>query len=319
MGGEIDILTTTRLTIGHAGSLVVRPPAGTGRSIEADRDAAAQELAAALRNLGVASHAAAVARSERAATAARELKAVRAQIAAACPGDPAIGLARGADALRAFVASLGEDVAIVDAPADDVEKLESKVTRARVEEATADGRHEDSRKALSKAEGVLATAVAELASATREQQSASDYLRDVLGDGDRSSLEEARTEAQRDRAAKVEQLEVARDGARSYDVAAIRKRLENMSRAATRAGEERIELNRQIASLEAAIAREGTLGPAGLAEAAREEESAAIAACGRLRREADVLETLRTALTGGCQATDRTRPLTTERTGPLLT
>lgn len=303
---SIDILTTTRLTIGDAGSLVVRPPAGTGRSIEADRDAADKELAAALRNLGVASHAAAVARSERAVTAARELKAVRAQIAAACPGDPAIGLARGADALHAFVASLGDDVAIVDVPADDVEKLEFEVTRAKVEEATADGRHEGARKALSRTESVLATAIAELASGTREQQSASDYLRDVLGDGDRQSLEDARTEAHRDRAAKVEQLEAARAGARSYEVAAIRKRLENMSRAAARAGEERIELNRQIASLEVAIAREGTLGPAGLAAATREEESAAIAACERLRREADVLDTLRTALTDAANEASRT-------------
>lgn len=303
---SIDILTTTRLTIGDAGTLVVRPPAGTGRSIEADRDVADKALAAALRNLGVGSHAAAVARSERAATAARELKAVRAQIAAACPGDPAIGLARGADALHAFVASVSEDVAIADAPADDVEQLESKVSRAKVEEATAGGRHEESRKALTRTEAALATVIAELASADREQQSASDYLHDVLGDGDRLSLEEARNQAQRDRAAKVDQLEVARDGARSYDVVAIRKRLENMGRAATRASEERIELNRQIASLEAVITREGTLGPAGLAEAAREEESAAIAACRRLRREADVLETLRTALTDAANEASRT-------------
>ena len=303
---SIDILTTTRITIGDVGSLVVRPPAGSGRSIEADRDAADQALAAGLRNLGVTSHTAAVARSERAATAARELKAVRAQIAAACPGDPVIGLAQGADALRAFVASLGDCVTTLDAPTDDVEKLESAVSRARVEEATADGRHEESRKALSKAESVLATAAAELASATREHQSACDYLHDVLCDGDRSSLEEARTEAQRDRAAKVEQLEAARDGARSYDVGAIRKRLENMSRAATRAGEERIELNRQIASLEAAIAREGILGPAGLAKAAGEEESAAIAACERLRREAEVLDILRTALTDAANEASKT-------------
>lgn len=303
---NIAILTTTCLTIGEAGSLVVRPPAGTGRSVEADRDAADQELAAALRHQGVTSHAAAVARSERAAMAARELKAVRAQIAKACPGDPAIGLARGADALRAFVAALGEDVTVVDAPADDIETLESKVTRAKVEEAAARGRHEESRKALSRVEGRLATAVAELASASREQQSAAGYLHDVLGDGDRSSLEEARTEAQRDRAAKLEQLQAARDNAKSYDIAAIRKRLENMSRAATRAGEERIELNRQIASLEAAIVREGTLGPAGLAEAAREEESDAVAACGRIRREADVLETLRTALADAANEASRT-------------
>jgi DNA repair exonuclease SbcCD ATPase subunit len=302
----IDVLTATRFTIGDAGSLVVRPPAGAGRSIEADRAAADEKLAVALKRLGVGSYAIAVARSERAATAARELKTVRAQIAAACPGDPTIGLARGADSLRAFVASLGEDVAIIGAPTDDVEKLESEVADAKAEEAAADGRHEESRKALSKAEGVLATAAAELDSATREQQAASDHLRNILEDGDRSSLEEARATAQRERVAKLEQLEAANEGAGSYDLAAICKRLENMTRAATRAGEERVELNRQIASLEATVAREGTLGPAGQAEAAREEESAAIAACERFRREANVLEALRSALADAANEASRT-------------
>lgn len=303
---SIDILTTTRLTIGDVGSLVIRPPVGSGHSIEADRATADEALAAALRNLGVASHAAAVARSGRAATAVRELKAVRAQIAAACPGDPTIGLAPGADALRAFVASLGGNVASVEAPTDNIEKLESDVANAKIEEAAADGRHEESRQTLAKAEGVLTTATAELASATRELQAASDYVRDVLEDGDRSSLDEAQDKALRDRAAKFEALEAAREIARSYDTTTIRKRLENMSRAVMRAGEERVELNRQIASLEATIAREGKLGPAGLAEAAREEESTAIAAYERLRREADVLGMLRTALTDAANEASRT-------------
>jgi len=197
-------------------------------------------------------------------------------------------------------------VATVDAPTDDIEKLESEVADAKVEEAAAEGRHEESRKALAKAESVLAVAAADLASATREQEAASQHLREVLEDGDRPSLKEAHIEALRDRAAKSEALEAAREGASSYDVTVIRKRLDNMTRAATRAGEERIELNRQIAALEATIAREGILGPAGLAEAAREEESAAIAACERLRREADVLETLRTALTDAANEASRT-------------
>lgn len=303
---SIDVLTVTRLTIGEVGVVVIQPPAGAGRSIEADRAAAEEQLATALKSLGVASHAAAVAQSERATAAARELKTVRVQMTAACPGDPTIGLAPGADALRAFVAALGDDVAAVDAPTEDMGKLEAEVADARAEEAAAEGRHEESRKALSAAEGLLATAAAELASATREQQVASGHLSDVLKEGDRSLLENARAEAQRERAAKFEQLETARGDARSYDAGAIRKRLENMSRAAMRAGEERVELNRQIASLEATIAREGTLGPAGEAQVAREEESAAIAACERLRGEADVLETLRTALTDAANEASRT-------------
>ena len=87
---SIDILTTTRLTIGDAGSLVVRPPEGSGRSIAADLAAAEEELSSKLKALGVSSYSAAVTRSERAAAAARELKALRSQIVAACPGDPTI-------------------------------------------------------------------------------------------------------------------------------------------------------------------------------------------------------------------------------------
>jgi hypothetical protein len=259
----IDVLTSTRLTIGDAGSLVIRPPTVVGLSIEADRAAADKKLVLALKNLGVASHATAVARSERAAAASRELKAVRAQIAAACPGDPTIGLGRGAAALRAFVMSVDGHVVSIDVPIDDIEILESHVANAKVMEAAASGRHEESRRTLAKAETVLAAAIAELGSAARELQAASDYLRGIVEDADRSSLEKAQTEAQRDRAAKLEALEAARQNAKSYDGTTLRKRLENMARAAARAGEERVELNRQIASLEASIVREGTTGPVG--------------------------------------------------------
>src|SRR3546814_12497483 len=79
-----------------------------------------------------------------------------------------------------------------------------------------------------------------------------------------------------------------------------------MERAAARGGEERIELAREIASLEATIAREGTVGPAGLADTAREEEGAAIAARERLRNEADILEILRAALSDAAVQASRT-------------
>ncbi|MDP3896898.1 MAG: hypothetical protein Q8Q62_09500, partial [Mesorhizobium sp.] len=68
------------------------------------------------------SHSDGVARNERANAAGRELKALRTQIASACPGDPTIGLAAGADALRAFVAEMG-DIADVFAPSDDIDVL----------------------------------------------------------------------------------------------------------------------------------------------------------------------------------------------------
>lgn len=302
---SVDVLKTTRFELGDAGSLVVRPPQGSGQSIEADLAAATEKLASALRSLGIKSHAEGVARNERAAAAGRELKALRTQIASACPADPTIGLAAGADALRAFVAELG-DITNAVAPTDDIDTLEKAVIDAKLAEATASGKREDGRTALSKAESALATAEADYSAAVRESETATEELRTVLEIGDREVLETARGEAQRERAAKFEALEKAREGATAFDAEAIRRRIENLDRATSRAGEERLELTARIASLESTIVREGTSGPAGRFAETREEEEAAIAACDRLRREADMLEVLREALSDAGSEASRT-------------
>ncbi|WP_158298631.1 AAA family ATPase [Sphingomonas psychrotolerans] len=303
---SVDVLAVTRFEIGDAGTVVVRPPQGSDRSIEADLAAACEQLADRLRALGIASHAAGVARNERAASAARELKALRAQISAASPGDPTIGLAAGADALRAFVAGLGETAADAAAPDDDLDALEAAVTDARLAEVATAAKHEEGRVALSKAERAIATLTADLAAAVRESDAAGQSLETVLKDGDRASLEAAFAAAQRDRAAKLELLGQARAGAKAFDLDAIKRRIENLDRAASRAGDERLELTGRIASLEATIAREGAVGPAGRAAEAREEELAAVAACERLRHEADTLEMLRQALADAANEASRT-------------
>ncbi|MNJ40896.1 chromosome segregation protein [compost metagenome] len=315
---SIDVLKNTRFELGDVGSLVVRPPPGTGQSIEADLAVATEELASALRQLGIKSHAEGVARNERSAAAGRELKALRTQIASACPGDPVIGLAGGADALRAFVAELS-DIADAVAPTDDIDTLEKAVVDAKLAEAAASGKHEDGRMALSKAEKALATAEADYSAAVRESEAAAEDRRNVLENGDRERLEAARGEAQRERAAKFEALEQAREGPTAFDVDAIRRRIENLDRAASRAGEERLELTARIASLESTIIREGTSGPAGRLAETWEEEEAAIAACDRLRREADMLNMLRETLSDAAREASRTflAPVT-ERAGRYI-
>ncbi len=302
----VDVLAPTRFQIGDAGTIVVRPPRGSGRSIEADLAAARDRLAARLRLLSIDSVAAGVARNERAAGAARELKALRSQIAAACPGDPTIGLPAGADALRAFVARFDGQVTAAAPPADDIAALETAVDDARLAEASATAAHEEARVALSKAENLLATAIANHTAATRDLEAAAENLRLASEDGDRAGLHAALAEAQRDRSAKLEALEQAREGAMSFDLVAIRRRIENIHRAASRGADDRLELTRRIASLEATIAREGTTGPAGRIAQAREEEFAAVSACDRLRREADTLETLRQALEDAADEASRT-------------
>ncbi len=306
VASSADVLTVTRFEIGDAGSLTVTPPQGSGRSIDVDLASARNDVAAARRALGVESHSAGVARNERAAAATRELKALRLQIAAACPGDQTIGLAPGADALRAYVAELGESAGDAKAPVDDLTALEKDVADAKLAEATATGQHEEARTALSKAETALATAVADLASATRESEAASEELRIVSEDGDRAKLDAALTEAQRDRAVKLETLERAREGSQAFNLEAIAKRLDNIDRAASRGGQEQLELTAKIAALEASVVREGKTGPAGRVAETREEEQAAVSACNRLRDEADTLELLRSALTDAANEASRT-------------
>ena len=303
---SVDVVTATRFQMGGAGSLIVRPPHGSGRSTVADLSKARDDLAAALRALGVKSRSTAIARNERAAGAERELKALRSQSAVACPGDPTIGLAPGAEALRAFVAKLGDAVADVAAPSDDLEELERGLAGAKLVEASAAGRHDECRGVLAKAEKLLATAVAELSSAVRETESADEEFRLAVANGNRELLETSLAEARRNRAEKLEALETARDSARGFDLEKIRRSIENLDRASSRAGDERLNLTAQIASLESTVLREGGAGPAGLVAETSEEEQAAIVALERLRREADTLELLRRSLADASNEATRT-------------
>ena len=302
---SVDVLKTTRFEFGDAGSLVVHPPRGSGQSIEADLAAVREELASALRSLGIESHAEGVARNERAAAAGRELMALRTQIASACPGDQTIGLAAGVDALRAYVAQLGEIPNAVT-PDDNIETLEKAVVDSKLAEAAASGICEDSRTALSKTESALAKTDADYSAAVRESAAAAEELRNVLEIGDRDKLEAARVDSQRERTAKFEALDKAREGAAAFDADAIQRRIENLDRAASRASEERLELTARIASLGSTIFREGTSGPAGRLAEAREEEETAIATCDRLQREADTLELLRKELSDAANEASRT-------------
>lgn len=303
---SVDVLAPTRFDIGDYASIVVRPPHSSGRSLGADLAAAREELSAKLGLLDLVSHAAGVARNERAASAGRELIALRTQIAAACPGDPTIGLAPGADSLRAYVTGLRSPADDVLPPEDDLSELEKAVTAAKLDEVAAAATHEEARSALAAVESLLASAESDLGAANRELDTANSELAAVLQDGDRANFEAAVSEAQRVRAGKLELLEQARESAEAFDIEAIKRRLANLDRAANRGSEERLELTGRIASLESTTLREGTVGPAGQVAEAKEEERAATAAVDRLRREADTLEMLRNALTEAANEASKT-------------
>ncbi|MGY2733575.1 AAA family ATPase [Sphingomonas sp. UYP23] len=203
---SLNLVKATRLTLGDAGSILIVPPGGAGLSIEAAVAAADEALGTALRTVGVASHASAVTTSERAASAKRELASLRKQMSALCPGDPVIGLAAGADALRSYVATLGEDAGEDEAPNYDGPALDRAALDSRTREASAVGRHDDARTALSNAERDLATAVAEHSGAVSAEAGAAERFDLLLGEDDKAALLAAFQESQRERARRAEAL-----------------------------------------------------------------------------------------------------------------
>lgn len=290
---SLDILRLTRIELGDAGSITVRPPQGTGRSIEADLATVRDALAAARRTLGVGSSAEAIARNERAGNAASELMGVRDRIATACPGDPAVGLAPGRSALQAFVASLSSDQPAMDKPTDDLSALTSALAEARVAEATARGRHDAARDALVNAEAKRTNAARDVTDAEASQRAAQATRDAALTLGDRDTHEATLTRLLQERAGKQAALEQAQGDAGAFDLTAIKRRIGNIDRAGQQAATERLDLSSRIASMEATVERSGTLGPAGLLAQAQEHEAGARAAHDRLVREANVLGLLR--------------------------
>ena len=306
IAGRHDIVRATAIVIGAAATLRVTPPASGGRSAEANLQSATDSLADACKSFGVNSHAKAISRSEEARSAQQEIVALKREIDALCPGDPAIELASGSAALKALLADVDQSQGVLVAEDIDLQPLEAVLMSIRDEEEVAIVKLEAAQKQLHVAEVLLTKLQTERAGAARDSLSAHDQFKALQGAQDREAIVTTLADAREELGRRLEALEQAKEVAQTFDADRIRRSIANIVQAQTRAGEERIALVAQIASLESTVASDGPKGLAGMAAEAREAEQAAEDEQERLTQEADMLELLRSTLQGAGDDASRT-------------
>lgn len=306
LAGRHDIVRSTAIVVGTAATLKVTPPASGGRSAEANLQSANDALADGCKSLGVDSYAMAISRSEEARLAQQEIVAFKREIDALCPGDASVELASGPGALKALLAEVDEGEGTALADDIDLRPLEAALMTLRDEEQVAAVQLETAQTRLHAAEVLLTKLQTERAGAARDSLSAHDLFIALKGAQDRDAIASALADARQELGRRLEALEQAKEAAQTFDADRIRRSIANIVQAQTRAGEERIALVAQIASLESTVASDGPKGLAGMAAEAGEAEQTAEAEHERLKQEADMLDLLRSTLQAAGDDASRT-------------
>lgn len=301
---QIDRLTKIR--VGDHAVLTITPPGQGMDSAMAGRLSAEQALEAAYERTGFASAAAATKQNEQARSASERASALRRQIATLCVADPSLDLVAGPAALRQLLNELPDTPPTAESAPLDLGAAEEALRSAVEAEQEALGRHEAMTAALKaseeeRVERQRARALAERDLETAERHYA-ELIKEQARDAVANSLQTAREEAQRLAAALTE----AEQAASTFDAEALSNRLENMTRAETRARDERDNLIARVASLEATVLTEGPKGAIGAVAQLRDEEIAAAGHVARLVEEAEILALLRGTLRAAADDAERT-------------
>lgn len=292
-----DVVSKTEIAIGTVAKLVITPVNVGGRSAEANLRSAEEALAFALASHDMTSYANAVAQSEHARAAQQEIAAIKRQIEALCPGDAALGLPRGAVALKSWLREAGSEEETVAQPMEvDLPTLEAAFNALRVEERKAEDVLKATNERLHNAEKLLVESQVECAAAERDAIDKRERLQTLAQEKNHDALVSQLIADREELARRAEIHERAKESAAAFDAEKLQRSIANLNQAEKRAQEERIELIALIASLETTITIEGPKGLAGLVAEALEAEQEAVERHDRLRQEADILETLRVTL-----------------------
>lgn len=292
--GTRALTRTTYIRLGGA-ELAITPPASAASAEELLAEAIAK-LQDALLALGVPDLAAARERSIAAREASAEIRTIMARIAAVSPADDRIALAAGADALKVFVASLSESAAGVDHVAVDLEELKHQL--------------EIDSTALARAEGVVQSAIEDLRNCEAEEAphataealaqndltTAQNAIASIEAHPDWEGLADALSSARQRAAEAAIQLDAAARNATAHDVVDINRKIATIDARARAAGDQKTELEKDIARLEATIESEGGRGLAEQASAAHDELDASRAALQRVTDDANTIMLLRNTL-----------------------
>lgn len=291
---ERTITRETRIRVGET-EVVVLPPPGTA-SAQEQFNAVLLRQQAALRDLGVPDVAAARASHERGREAIGETRTLQARIDAATPADDRLGLAAGANALKALIAGAPQHDDADDGEPLDIDGLRAAAKAADDAVARAEGAQESALVALRQAEeehAPLATKEAELRS---DLTHATAQIQDIEGREEFATLTTGLAEARAARAEAAVRWEDAKQNAIAHDQAAINRKIETIDARERTASETRAKLEREIARLGGTIESEGGKGLAEREAAARDEVEAARAALERVTEEAETIRLLRDTL-----------------------
>ena len=294
--GDLTITREARIRFGGADLIVTPPP--TTASAEVALAVALQRQKAALDELDVADVAAARARHEQARRAESNVRVLESQIDAAAPADDRIDLARGSDALKAFITGLSDAVHDETAEDDLPDLLESSnaLEDAELAAVRAEGTQQSTIEALQRAEQELAPLVAAAARAASDLANATEQIQAINAQQEFADLSVNLVQARMELAKAGVMLSDAERDVNAHDKAAIERRIEMIDLRAKSALEARSKFEMEIARLEGAVESEGGKGLADREVAAREEAEAARFAHQRVTEEADTLKLLRDTL-----------------------
>jgi len=279
----------------EGGTLVIRPPE-TAASAAARLAELLERQERDLAEWGVADLAAARERNDAARDAQGTVQLLEAGIVGLTPAQPLLDLAAGADALKLFLADVTAESPLTDDDDVAIDQLARSVEEADGAALRAEALHDQAVQDLREIEEQDRPLAAAQAGAERDRIHASDRLAQIEGKPDFAGLADAIVKAREGAAEAAVRLDEATRNATAHDVQAINRRIETIDNRARAGQARRVELEKDIARLEAVIESEGGKGLASLAAAAAEEAEAAAQALARLDEEAATLKMLRDVL-----------------------
>lgn len=293
--GEWTLTRETRIGLPGGGELVLRPSQALAGA-QAALDGAQGRRAALLTQWQVATLAEAQGRAEAAREAARALETLAARVLAAAPADRDLGLAAGADPLRAFVAAHPLEAGKAETPARPLAELEADQDRADTAFTRAEAQARQAEDDAREAEKARVPLAIEEAAAASDLARVADELALLAAHADFAELAATLTAAREAAAGASVALQQAEANARAFDETALTRRLDTFAARRRTAEERQSELKAQIAGLEAKVESDGGKGLAEHADHARDEDKAARAALMRIEEEAETLKLLRTVM-----------------------
>lgn len=294
--GELPLTGETTIRLSTSAELIIRPPASAS-SAAAELADAIEARKAKLEDLGVATLAAARARSDAARAASSEMKAIKSQIVAITCRDDVLDLAAGAHALKLLIAAVQDEPAAAPIQAaPDLAQLTKTLDDAESDLAKAEGVLQSCTETLHAIEVRDAPMATIEARAVRDVADAEAQLEDLEQVPDFADLEAGLQKAREEAAdAAVAYSNATRDAA-AHDEAEITRKIQLIDARLKSAQEAKRTLETDIARLDATVVSEGGKGLADHAAEAREELEAAGAALKRTTEEAETLKLLRSVL-----------------------